>query len=228
MDEDFDYNGEPILQMIGLKNIGENQNDCYRMVISDGKYSHNYCMLSIGLNHLVVEGKLSEKTVIRLKKYKKTLSTNVKNKNDNYPVLLIINLQIIMDGKAVGLFIGSPNELLELNNLRTILNESLPTLQYENQSMDPPPAKKPKIAINFINDLDEIMAKYVHWKIKPRVTFKSPMRYWQHEQTEGKFFTADLIDEDENNRQGHIRLIAYNDMADKFYEKIQVIIIASK
>ncbi|XP_077270948.1 replication protein A 70 kDa DNA-binding subunit-like, partial [Temnothorax americanus] len=49
-----------------------------------------------------------------------------------------------------------------------------------------------------------------------RVTTKSPCRTWSNSRGEGKLFSMDLID-----GSGEIRCIAFKDLCDKFYNRIE-------
>lgn len=111
--------------------------------------------------------------------------------------------------------LGASSTTVNANPLGTTSNEN---------PMAPPPPKKAKIDFHFINQLNENVGTYVNWKIKPRVTAKSEIRYWKNEKGEGKYFTFDLIDKDEDGNLGRIRATAFNDMADKYHGMIEVIL----
>lgn len=53
--------------------------------------------------------------------------------------------------------------------------------------------------------------------IKARVTAKPPIRHWSNAKGEGKLFSMDLMDE-----SGQIRVTAFRDQVDKFYDMIEV------
>lgn len=55
------------------------------------------------------------------------------------------------------------------------------------------------------------------WVIKARVTAKSPIRTWSNAKGEGKLFSMDLMDE-----SGEIRVTAFKEQCDKFYDMIEV------
>lgn len=55
------------------------------------------------------------------------------------------------------------------------------------------------------------------WVIKARVTSKPPIRHWSNAKGEGKLFSMDLMDE-----SGQIRVTAFRDLVDKFYDMIEV------
>lgn len=55
------------------------------------------------------------------------------------------------------------------------------------------------------------------WVIKARVVVKSPIRTWSNAKGDGKLFSMDVMDE-----SGEIRITAFRDQCDKFYDLIQV------
>lgn len=55
------------------------------------------------------------------------------------------------------------------------------------------------------------------WVIKARVTAKSNVRAWNNAKGEGKLFNFDLCDE-----TGEIRVTAFRDMVDKYYDMLQI------
>lgn len=58
------------------------------------------------------------------------------------------------------------------------------------------------------------------WVIKARVTAKPPIRHWSNAKGEGKLFSFDLVDE-----SGEIRVTAFRDLVDKYYDMLEVILI---
>lgn len=79
MTSDKPYDGEPILQVLGSKRIAGGNAERYRLLLSDGMYLQSFSMLSTQLNHLVVDGQLSEFTIIKVQQH----ITSVVNKNEN-------------------------------------------------------------------------------------------------------------------------------------------------
>lgn len=69
---------EPVLQVLGSKKVsGTAGNERYRLLLSDGQYLQSFAMLSTHLNDLVLNGDLSDHTIIRVKQH----ITSVVNKN---------------------------------------------------------------------------------------------------------------------------------------------------
>lgn len=79
MTNDKPYEGEPILQVLGSKRIAGGNAERYRLLLSDGMFLQSFSMLSTQLNHLVVDGQLSEFTIIKVQQH----ITSVVNKNEN-------------------------------------------------------------------------------------------------------------------------------------------------
>ncbi len=63
----------------------------------------------------------------------------------------------------------------------------------------------------------EGLSPYAHkWTIKARVTHKSDIRTWHKQNSEGKLFSVNLLDE-----SGEIRATGFNDQCDQLYELFQ-------
>lgn len=56
------------------------------------------------------------------------------------------------------------------------------------------------------------------WTIKARVTSKSELRRYNNPKGDGKVFSFDLLDSD----GGEIRVTCFNDVADQFYEQVEI------
>ena len=55
------------------------------------------------------------------------------------------------------------------------------------------------------------------WVIKARVTSKTPIRTWNNSRGEGKLFSFDLVDE-----SGEIRVTAFKEQCDRFFDMIEI------
>lgn len=61
---------EPVLQVLGTKKVGgAGGSERYRLLLSDGQYLQSFAMLSTHLNELVVNGDLSEYSIICVKSH---------------------------------------------------------------------------------------------------------------------------------------------------------------
>ncbi len=77
----------------------------------------------------------------------------------------------------------------------------------------PPQTKQPNIIpINALNIYNPV------WTIKARVTAKSNMRTFANDTKIGKLFSVDFIDKDNNE----IRAIAFNEVADKWFDQVEI------
>lgn len=65
--------------------------------------------------------------------------------------------------------------------------------------------------------IDALSPYQNQWTIKARITSKSPIRTWSNQRGEGKLFSFDLCDE-----TGEIRVTAFKDMVDKWYNTLEV------
>ena len=71
------------------------------MLISDGKYSNSYGMLATQLNGFVLEDKLKEYCIFKVKRYQ---CNNMQGKK----VIIILDLEVLQEGSSVGEKLGSP------------------------------------------------------------------------------------------------------------------------
>lgn len=139
-------------------------------------------------------------------------------------MLIIVGLEVVKSGEEVGKKIGDPISLLEIGNGSAPKSE--PTTQKVNplppQRSQAPPARSQNMdtsitdgrATHPISGLSPYQNK---WVIKARVTAKSAMRSWSNAKGEGKLFSFDLMDE-----SGQIRVTAFRDVAEKYFEMIEV------
>lgn len=64
--------------------------------------------------------------------------------------------------------------------------------------------------------LSEINPFQSRWKVKVKVLIKRSIYFWQNEKGSGKLFSMDIADE-----KAQIRVTAFNDEVDKFFDKIE-------
>lgn len=148
-------------------------------------------------------------------------------------VLIIVQLEVVKPGIEVGHRIGEPVNLSESGKpkmasgemaepQRNVLGSSSNVLSSQQSSTSR--TQKPSAALNEtvfdgratvpINALSPYQNR---WVIKARVTAKSAIRTWSNAKGEGKLFSMDLMDE-----SGQIRVTAFRDLVDKFYDMIEV------
>lgn len=230
MTDEIPYDGEPILQVLGSKRISGGNAERYRLLLSDGQYLQSFSMLSTQLNHLVTEGQLTENTIIKVQQH----ITSVVNKSENdggncKRVLIIVQLEVLMPGDQVGHRIGEPVNVTEAGKARPSNDVAEPQRNVLGSSSNVLPPQRSQKSVNLnestfdgratvpISALSPYQNK---WVIKARVTAKSAIRTWSNAKGEGKLFSMDLMDE-----SAQIRVTAFRDLVDKFYEMIEVSLI---
>ncbi|EFX77455.1 hypothetical protein DAPPUDRAFT_247535 [Daphnia pulex] len=96
------YNETPVLQDFrGL--LQATDNNRYKIVLSDGKYSYAFAMLSAQLNHLIADGKLEIFTVVKVVRFtvnsviaKAPATDKVYNK-----IITLHDVELLVSGKEV-------------------------------------------------------------------------------------------------------------------------------
>ncbi|XP_046438075.1 replication protein A 70 kDa DNA-binding subunit-like [Daphnia pulex] len=222
------HNETPILQVLGYKNLQGDNNDRYRILISDGKYSYAYGMLATQLNHLIVDGQLENFTIIRVKKFVvNKVATKATAGKDQKKIIILLDVEPIVPGSEVGEKIGNPQTL---NDVGEVTEEAAakpaPLGNVNNYNMGsksaPPnktggygqPTEKSDIITHPIVSLTPYQNK---WTVKVRIINKSDIRTWSNSRGEGKLFSMDMVDE-----TGEIRATAFNAECDKFYHMIEI------
>lgn len=70
---------------------------------------------------------------------------------------------------------------------------------------------------NVITKIQDLHNMPNNWTIRCKVISKFPIKYWSNDIGAGKLFNVDVFDE-----TGQIRIVAFRDLVDKFYQKIDV------
>lgn len=146
--------------------------------------------------------------------------------------MIIVALEILKSGTEVGEKIGDPISLSEANKQKQAQtptpepprNNVLNTNSYSNALPAPHPQKPTNMNETVFDSRATIpitgLSPYQNkWVIKARVTAKSPIRHWRNAKGEGKLFSMDLMDD-----SGQIRVTAFRDQVDKFYDMIEVLL----
>ncbi|KAL3424609.1 putative replication factor-a protein 1 [Phlyctema vagabunda] len=211
----------PICQCVQIKALGsgaDNAPERYRIVLSDIK-NFVQSMLATQANHVVHEGKLKKGCFVRLKQYQ---ANAIKGKR----ILIVLGLEVI---EELGEFekIGDPKALEvkdeqdEKPTNTTIAGNGF----YGNKPQQPPaqdralpsrtgpPSSSAHGTIYPIEGLSPYANK---WTIKARVTNKSDIRTWHKQNSEGKLFSVNLLDE-----TGEIKATGFNDQCDMLYDVFQ-------
>lgn len=231
---------DPILQIIGSKRIDSQsaEKSRHRILLSDGKYKVSYAMYTVQPNDkLAIGGEIAENTVIKMKKFI-TSTIAAPNKGGEKNVLIILDVEVVKDGKQVGRILGSPEALpsdlstienkennsssnsassLQSNSRTPTSNDYEPAPKRPNLSGPAPSADTSSFSAELIMPISSLSPYQNKWVIKARVTNKGPIRKWSNSKGEGQLFSFDLLDQ-----SGEIRATGFRDMVDKYYEFLQV------
>lgn len=229
---------KPVLQVLGSKMIaGSGGTDRYRLLLSDGRFSHSSAMLATQLNNLVVDGEMETFTVIRLEKY---ICNTIQ---PGRRVMILLEITVIAPGASVGKKLGNPQPFKSVQNAsEQAQGENKPASQREVQNMRPPLSnnvnnapmtpnrgmlsgvKASQNAPNTpggtpgkVHPISSLTPYQNRWCIKARVTSKSAIRTWSNSRGEGKLFNMTLLDD-----SGEIRATAFKNEVDKFYDMIEL------
>ncbi|XP_050069217.1 replication protein A 70 kDa DNA-binding subunit [Anopheles maculipalpis] len=226
----------PVVQILGSKRIagsGE-QSERFRLLISDGKSLYSFAMLATQLNDLQKQDKLPQYTIIRIDRY----TTSVVNRNEKGEkrVLIIVELTVLKEGSLVGEKIGDPQPITDTpsqpatnsgslsmgasrpqdTNAGTISNGSL--YGSANRSMSASSSgPTASISDSLTHPISSLSPYQNKWVIKARVMSKSGIRTWSNAKGEGKLFSMDVMDE-----SGEIRVTAFKEQCDRYYDMIEV------
>ncbi|RDW60927.1 putative single-stranded DNA-binding protein 68k chain [Coleophoma cylindrospora] len=213
----------PICQCVQIKALGNPSADGaperYRIVLSDIK-NFVQSMLATQANHVIHEGKLKKGSFVRLKQYQ---ANAVKGKR----ILIILGIEVIEElgecekiGDPKGLEVKEEQDVKPANT--TIAGNGF----YGNKPQQPPAQDRalpsrtgPTSSASTHGTIYPIesLSPYANkWTIKARVTNKSEIRTWHKQNSEGKLFSVNLLDE-----TGEIKATGFNDQCDMLYDVFQ-------
>lgn len=228
---------EPILQVLGHKAIAGSGQERFRLLLNDGEYSNSFSMLATQLNSLVHEDKIPQFSIIKVKKH---ICNQVAGQTKR--VVIVLELEVLQRGEAVGKKIGNPVTIGS--------DGTVPPPNVQNQNANPnagaaakrpsdtpmgggaskaaaPSAPRTSVlqprpaasggAAPQVTPIAMITPYQNKWTIKARVTSKGDVRTWNKASGSGKLFSMDLMDE-----SGEIRVTAFKEQCDKFYDYAQV------
>ncbi|PBP16004.1 replication factor-a protein 1 [Diplocarpon rosae] len=213
----------PVCQCVQIKTLassGEGTPERYRLVLSDVD-NFVQSMLATQANHVVHEGKLKKGSIVRLKQYQ---ANAVKGKR----ILIILDLEVIeslgeMDkiGDPVALTVKEEPDTKPANT--TIAgngfygNQPKPAAAAPQERALPSRTGPSNSAAHATIYPIEGLSPYAHkWTIKARVTQKSDIKTWHKQNSEGKLFSVNLLDE-----SGEIKATGFNDQCDMLYDTFQ-------
>ncbi|KAJ8924906.1 hypothetical protein NQ315_001063 [Exocentrus adspersus] len=219
----------PILQVLAVKKIASGvDKQRFRMLVSDGKNSISFAMLTTQSNDKLTSGDVSEFCVIKCLKFITSIVNNTGKGEQR--VLLILELEVIATGEQVGGRIGSPKmldvatsaqESVQSSSNRPALNgtasTSTTTARIPNQNAQVVTQGTTDISNMPVHPISSLTPYHNKWVIKARVMNKSAIRTWSNSKGEGKLFSMELVDE-----SGEIRCTGFRDAVDKYYDYVQV------
>uniref|UniRef100_A0A182JRW5 Replication protein A subunit n=1 Tax=Anopheles christyi TaxID=43041 RepID=A0A182JRW5_9DIPT len=223
----------PVVQILGSKRIAGNgeASERFRLLISDGKSLYSFAMLATQLNDLQKQDKLPQYTIIRIDRY----TTSVVNRNEKGEkrVLIIVELTVLKEGSLVGEKIGDPQPMTDTpSQPASTLAPSRPidtgssgggmgngsSYGSANRSMSASSvASTQPISDSLTHPISSLSPYQNKWVIKARVMSKSGIRTWSNAKGEGKLFSMDVMDE-----SGEIRITAFKEQCDRYYDMIEV------
>lgn len=132
-----------------------------------------------------------------------------------------MDAEIVKPGPQVGDKIGNPEPLTD----EVIAKKGTEGASTSRSDTRPAPSKiEPPSSMNqsltdtrVLSQISSLTPYHNKWVIKARVTNKSDMRSWSNSRGEGKLFNVDLMDE-----SGEIRCTAFRDLAEKYFDYLQV------
>jgi len=193
-------------------------------------------MLATQLNNLIHEKQLEQFTVIKVKKQ---ICNTVAGQSKR--VVVILELEILTPGSQVGAKIGNPTQIgadgkvppaAGNQNANPNAGAGAGTKRPGAPASDAPPVKTmpaqtrsiltPRQSSSTysgapITPIASITPYQNKWTIKARVSSKTDVKTWNKPSGSGKLFSMDLIDE-----SGEIRVTAFKDQCDAFYDKAVV------
>lgn len=234
---------DPILQILNIKNIQNNQDGITRFKVSlfDGEGQHTFGILATQKNHLVEEKELKAGSVIRLEEF----AANVLSKDPPKVVVILLNFEILgeMEVKSQTSSAAGDvsekskpvqNENIEPEESKTINTTSNAKKFFNKKDATSPPTKNstkivepPQSAaaatqsgqfngfkVFGISSLNPYQNK---WSIKARCSNKSAIRTYSNAKGEGKLFSVEFIDV-----TGEIKATGFQEQCDKFYDMLQI------
>ncbi|XP_072382559.1 replication protein A 70 kDa DNA-binding subunit isoform X1 [Diabrotica undecimpunctata] len=219
----------PIMQVLGSKkiNAGLGDKERIRILLSDGKYTISFAMLTAQINDRLGPNGVETFSIIQIDRYVTSIINN--SGKGEARVLLILDMHVVVPGSEVTEKVGTPIPLPTdaegaksstaapaTNNSIKNVTVSKPNISNGTTPMDTT-STNDDISTHMIHPISSLTPYQNRWTIKARVTNKPPIRTWSNSRGEGKLFSFDLVDE-----SGEIRCTAFKEMVDKFYDYLQV------
>ncbi|XP_074596889.1 replication protein A 70 kDa DNA-binding subunit-like [Brevipalpus obovatus] len=221
---------DPVLQILAIKSITNQNGKRFRFLLSDGKYSCQLCIM-VENRKMLERGELEKFAIIRLKQYSI-------NKSNGKTVLIIGEPECLAKGASVRKRIGDPqNWSSEAQSAVTPSNQN--DFQYgrfesslnssRRNGRQDEDSRRELFGFSVMDmDYQVIDEKLIipimsitpynnKWAIRGRCTNKTPKRTWSNAKGEGTLFSFTLQDD-----TGEIRITAFKNECERFYDLIQV------
>jgi len=225
---------DPVLQVLGHKPIQGSGQERYRLLLSDGQFSNSFSMLATQLNPMIHENKLAPFTIIKVKKH---ICNQVGQQTKK--VVVILEVEILTPGSEVMVKLGDPVQIGsdgKVPNAGSNQNSNpnagaAPKRAAGPGGADQPPVKTTPSQVRSVltpragtssdqynvQPISSITPYQNKWTIKARISSKTDVKTWNKPSGSGKLFSMDVMDD-----SGEIRVTAFKDQCDAFYEKAVV------
>ncbi|RWS26554.1 Replication protein A 70 kDa DNA-binding subunit-like protein [Leptotrombidium deliense] len=216
----------PRVQVLGYKKVMGDGSDKgqvrYRFLLSDGKSSHQFCVMMGQLIERIEMGEFERFSVIQLNEY-------ILNSLQDRKVMIILEPQLIKRGSDIGQRIGNPSAPTTPNSAgaNTSFNASVPRLSAPPMASTSVPRagrSAPVPTPSYLSDVNQVVCGIAdlnpyrnRWAVKGRVSAKTPIKQWSNAKGEGKLFSFDITDD-----TGEIRITAFKTECEKFFDVVEV------
>lgn len=191
------FNGEILLQIIKARNISRREYEVFQVIASDGVNWSSSIIVSSQQNSNFKKEKFKKNPIIKVNEFE-VYATMKGTESEEVRYLLIKKFEIISfnDNKII----GDPKEL-EVSEEADANNHNMSELMSSDQ----------------ISIIKDFYPGLENWSIKPRIIKKFPIKNWKNNKNSGKVLSFDTMD-----HSGTIRFTAFNELADKFDNIIEI------
>ena len=98
---------DPILQVLGQKEIPGSNPPRYRLLLSDGHFSTSSTILATNMNYLIRENLMEKYSIVRVAK----MVCNRVNTPTNKLVIILLEIKVLIPGAKVNGRFGNPRQL---------------------------------------------------------------------------------------------------------------------
>jgi len=235
---------DPVLQMLAYKNMPADNTKRFRLVLSDGAYSYQCCIIMGDQAAKVESGEIDRYCLLKV-------SRLMLNEIQGRQVIVLADPTVLFTGVQVGEKLGNPipfgspdaPPLSNFNPGASLQPDNSMDCEFDNDPFDEPnnrmnmsASKKMKnnqgqssarsntnggggnrLNAQLACPISSITPYSNKWLIKGRVTTKSNKRSWNNAKGEGVLFSFEIKDE-----SGDIRLTAFKNDCERLFDYIEV------